>query len=367
MNAMRRTVTLLLTDACNLSCIYCYEHNKSHNFMSFETAKTILDKELSSQKIEEPIVIDLFGGEPFLNFDLMKQIVEYVMSAYPKHNKTFFTTTNGTLVHGNIQKWLIAKKKNLTCGLSLDGNETAHNINRSNSYSDIDLEFFKNIYPYQPIKMTISGASLPYLAESVRFLTEYGFKVQCNFAEGIDWASPQYIKILQDQLDDLIDYYIDTPEIEKCRLLNFEIGILSRPRQSNNEVNRYCGSGRYMRCYNLDGVSYPCQMFSPISAGDKAIPSAEFIIKDKINITELDNKCQNCYFLPLCPMCIGSNYLSTGSLYKVDDYKCKLQKIVFAANAKLKALEWEKGLLHFEGDEEQALLKSIIEIQDINV
>lgn len=363
---MQRTVTLLLTDACNLSCVYCYEHNKSHSYMSYETAVEILDKEFSEQSVEEPVVIDLFGGEPFLNFDLMKQIVDYVTQKYQAYNKVFFTTTNGTLVHGNVQEWLIAHKEHLTCGLSLDGNETAHNINRSNSFQDIDLNFFKNTYPSQPVKMTISGKSLPYLAESIKFLTEYGFKVQCNFAEGIEWSSPIYINILQDQLNELIEYYINTPNVERCRLLNFQIDKLSRPRQ-NNQFRQYCGTGRYMRCYDLDGICYPCQMFSPISAGDKAIPLSDFVIDDKVNIKELDKKCQTCYFLSLCPMCIGSNYIASGSLYNIDESKCKLQKIVFAANAKLKALEWEKSLLHFENDEEQALLKSIIDIHNITI
>lgn len=72
-----RTITLTITEKCNLACIYCYEHNKSSANMSFETAKAILDKELREGEQAENTYIDFFGGEPFLNFKLMKQVVEY--------------------------------------------------------------------------------------------------------------------------------------------------------------------------------------------------------------------------------------------------------------------------------------------------
>ena len=72
MKNFEKTITLLLTNSCNLNCIYCYEHNKAPESMSFETAKEILDSELIGRDMEVPVIIDLFGGEPFLNFELMK-------------------------------------------------------------------------------------------------------------------------------------------------------------------------------------------------------------------------------------------------------------------------------------------------------
>lgn len=359
-----RTISLLLTESCNLSCVYCYEHNKSSSKMTFEKAKKILDHELRDKTPKENTYIDFFGGEPFLNFELMKHIYDYVMSFY-KGKIHFFASTNGTLIHEEIQEWLIKNKKYVSIGLSLDGTREAHNINRSNSFDDIDLDFFLKQYPEQSVKMTVSEQSLPYFAESVKYLSMLGFKVACNLAYMIDWMAENNKTVLIDQLNQLIDFYIENPHIERCTMLDFHIEALSRPELEGKTMRKYCGTGTAMVCYDLQGNAYPCQLFTPLSAGDKAKKLEEISIEDEFDKTLLDNRCQNCYYLRICPICMGSNYLSTGNLYKPDYGRCELYKLIFAANAKLKALEWDKGLLHFEGDEEQALLRSIAKIQEL--
>ena len=137
-----KTVTLTLTQACNLSCTYCYEHHKSNRRMSVETAKSIVDYELKNFADFEGIEFDLFGGEPFLAFDLVREITDYICSKKGDIPCTVFATTNGTLVHGEVQDWLREHVGCFICGLSLDGTRDMHNVNRSNSYDDIDLDFF---------------------------------------------------------------------------------------------------------------------------------------------------------------------------------------------------------------------------------
>ncbi len=360
-----RTITLTITEKCNLACIYCYEHNKSAADMSFETAKAILDNELRGGEQAENTYIELFGGEPFLNFELMKQVVEYVLSFY-RGKLRFFATTNGTLVHGEVQKWLHETRRFVTVGLSLDGTREAHNLNRSNSFDDIDLDFFLREYPGQHVKMTISEKSLPYLAESIAFLHSRGFAVECNLAYMVDWTSSGNLSTLTDQLNRLIDYYLEHPEAPKCRMMDFPIGNLSRPQEKEGAIKKYCGTGTAMRCYDTNGNIYPCQLFSPLSAGEKAKKIGQLPIHGEFSSDLLEGKCRDCYYQRICPMCMGSNYLSTGNLYKPDDARCELYKIIYQANAKLKALQWERGLLQLDEQEEQALLRSIVHIQEIS-
>lgn len=103
---MEQTYTLTLTENCNLSCIYCYEHNRNGRSMSFATAKRILDKAFSSMGNGDLLTIDFFGGEPFLEYRLIKEIVDYTNRAattgHLRSNYRFFATTNGTLIHGEI-------------------------------------------------------------------------------------------------------------------------------------------------------------------------------------------------------------------------------------------------------------------------
>lgn len=358
-----RSISLIITERCNLSCVYCYEHNKTSADMTFEQAKRIIDKELKEQTPKDCTYVDFFGGEPFLNFELIKQVYDYVMSFFEGKIR-FFATTNGTLVHGEIQEWLKERLDFVTIGLSLDGTRYAHNLNRSNSFDDIDTDFFLKYYPQQTVKMTVSVQSLPYLAESVKYLTERGFRVSCNLAYMTDWLSEKNKATLEEQLNKLIEYYIANPQVEKCSMMNLKLDLLARPRDSE-KVRKYCGTGTAMVCYDMQGNPYPCQLFAPITAGNRAKKVGELEISERFDKNLLEKECRDCYYLNLCPFCLGSNWLSTGNLYKPDKERCELYKIIFAANAKLKALEWEKGLLQFVGDEEQALLRSIVKIQEL--
>ena len=74
----RKSVVLVLTQKCNLSCVYCYESNKNAIDMSFETAKQIIDSEIRNIDGYDEILFELFGGEPFSNFELIKSIVSYL-------------------------------------------------------------------------------------------------------------------------------------------------------------------------------------------------------------------------------------------------------------------------------------------------
>ena len=74
-----KTVTLTLTQSCNLACSYCYEYNKSGNIMSFPIAKDIIDYEIAENPDFDGIEFDMFGGEPFLEFELIKKPIRNKM------------------------------------------------------------------------------------------------------------------------------------------------------------------------------------------------------------------------------------------------------------------------------------------------
>ena len=131
----RRSIMLIITQRCNLSCVYCYEHNKTSAQMSFATAKAIIDKELVDE--DTRYSIDLFGGEPLQNFPLIQKIYDYLIH-FPnqkiRNNTIIFATTNGTLINDENKQWFRDRKDKVILGLSLDGTRTAHNLNRNNSF-----------------------------------------------------------------------------------------------------------------------------------------------------------------------------------------------------------------------------------------
>ena len=148
-----RNIDLIITDGCNLKCIYCYEHNKQHNMMSFETAKAIVDSEF--EKNYDFYNISFFGGEPFLNFSTIKALSEYVWSSSFSNRCKISVSTNGTILNDEIRKWVSENSYRFFVGLSLDGCKQSQNANRCNSFDNIDIDYFcslKELY----IKATVS-------------------------------------------------------------------------------------------------------------------------------------------------------------------------------------------------------------------
>lgn len=263
---LQRNVTLTITESCNLNCTYCYENHKSKKCMSFETAKNIIDKELENADEYSEIVFDIFGGEPFIEFELLCEIYDYIVDSNV-NNVRLFVTTNGSLIHGDIKKWLYERKEKIICGLSYDGTFDMQDINRSNSSSKIDLDFFLKTYPEQAVKMTVSKETLSTLFDGVIFLQEKGFDVECNLAYNIDWSDGNNKGILQNELMKLIDYYLQRPEVTPCSIIDAPIENVSLAK--GEKLIGVCGAGTGTVAYHIDGTAYPCQFFMPLSVGEE--------------------------------------------------------------------------------------------------
>lgn len=357
-------ITLTITNACNLNCTYCYEHNKSTQTMSFDVAVTLLEKELKMNDGTEFMYIDLFGGEPFLEFDLIKKIVSYLKNHNYEKKYIVLASTNGTLVHGEIQKWLIENNDVFKIGLSFDGTPAMHDKNRCNSSKFIDLDFYLKYYSDQPIKMTISQETLPFLAEGVIFCHNKGLKVNCNLAYGIDWSKSDNIKILERELMKLINFYLENPSITPCSMISNEILQIGYDNDTSH-IRKWCGVGTNMRTYDTKGICYPCQFFMPLSAGEEKSASAkEIIFLDDIPISYLKEDCQKCPIVAACPFCYGSNYLSTGNIYFCDANLCKLTKVIILARSYYYAKLINLGRINYSENEQQALIRAIVKIQN---
>ena len=101
-----KIIILTLTNQCNLNCVYCYEHNKELRTMPVETALEIVEREMTANDGSNFVCIYYFGGEPFLQFETIRQIHSYLKSKTWSKGWFGFSTTNGTLVHDEIQDWL---------------------------------------------------------------------------------------------------------------------------------------------------------------------------------------------------------------------------------------------------------------------
>ncbi|MFA4929089.1 MAG: radical SAM protein [Patulibacter sp.] len=134
-------MTLGVTEDCNLRCRYCIfsdvytlSRNRSRNVMDFPTAKKALDYYMSLflegreyNPLRRPS-IGFYGGEPLLNFDLIKKCVQYLKTAYPELDFHFSVTTNGTLLTKEKEEFL--KEHGFYISISIDGPKEEHDRNR---------------------------------------------------------------------------------------------------------------------------------------------------------------------------------------------------------------------------------------------
>lgn len=351
-----RYMMLTLTDECNLNCTYCYEKHKSKAVMDKDFAIHAIESELNSDNEYDLVEIAFHGGEPFLCFDLIREICETIWAGKYRKPYYFFITTNGTLVKGDIQNWLYKNRKKILCSLSIDGNKHMQDINRSNSFDRIDLGFFKKTWPEQEVKMTVSAETLPELYDGITFLHECGFEISENLGYGIDWKQEKNVKILSRELSKLIRYYLEHPELKRCRLLSAPIEYLAY----DDPDHIHCSIGN-MVVYSVDGRKYPCHFFLPNSVGEEmSDKSFEIDFSDK-SIYQ-DPECQRCDALKVCPTCYGANYSATGDVALRDKNVCEMVKVSAKATGYLLyQLITQYGIssLHLSPEKEKATLIGI--------
>lgn len=301
--------------------------------MTFETAIEILTREfrdLATSTDFDEIVIDFMGGEPTIQFSLIRKIAEWIWANPPAKPFILFTTTNGTLFDREMKEWWRANAKRFFVGLSLDGTSIMQQANRGCSFSDVDLDFFVTNWPTQGAKMTVSPETVSSLAEGIIALQQRGFSLSANFAFGIDWNIPGILDLFSQQLRRLGQYYLDHPELQEHVLLDLR---LEAALNDNHPPRRWCGTGKYMVSYDVDGKPYPCQMFTPlVLTEDEALrlTQSEFNSDDSLE----DPKCLDCPGRFLCRTCYGFSFKATGDPAIRDDALCQLFKVQLLENCR---------------------------------
>ena len=354
----RRLVMLTVTESCNLNCLYCYEHAKTNTFMDLQVAKDLIEYEFTHSGNFDEIEFDLFGGEPTLRKDFIIDLVEWTITRDFGKPFLFFLQTNGTLVHGSFQDWLIRNKKYVYVGLSLDGTPESHNHNRSGSYDQIDIDFFLTNYREQGVRMTVNIDTVGNLSNDIIHLHQLGFaRVDAFLACGINWDADGITDLFARELRILSDFYIANPQIHECSLFDMH---LPRILHNHQKQKKWCGTGTHIVSVAVDGTKYPCQTFQP-----NTNPTP--IKLDEIDFDSIsdygDPECVNCAIESLCPNCYGINYLNSGDMLKRDKSICKVTKLRALAVSYLRGMQIGKHSKKMAPSEMYQNIKAICIIQ----
>lgn len=319
-------LSLLVTEKCNLNCTYCHCDRRFHQTMTFEQARAAIDDVVANKLDGAGELNVLFiGGEPFIEFSLIKEVVAYASGLRADLSVRFKAVTNGTLVHGEVQKWLMEHQDRFRVDLSMDGVPEAHDRFRSDSYDKIDHYFFQRKLNQPTLSTVVLPETTPQFAENIMHLERLGYTVKAVLADGVDWSEGNAAEELARQFRLLIEYYLTYPEQYPFNLLSsatFCVGSDIRMQK--------CRPGVNSSATGTDGVSYPCHRCTAYyNHGGWAI-ATEYL--DLTGMEFLDEACLSCCAEPICNACPAS-IASMKADPMQRETKCKLSKMMFMANA----------------------------------
>ena len=181
-----KNITFIVTKDCQLACKYCYLVGKnSKERMPWEVAKQAVDIILDDKEsmLENSVVWEFIGGEPFLEVELIDKICDYIKTEMFHRNHKWFNsfrfslTTNGINYNSKkVQDFISKNKKHLSISITIDGTKDKHDINRVykiknreyGSYDDVikNIPLWVEQFPFSSTKVTISSADIPYIKEN---------------------------------------------------------------------------------------------------------------------------------------------------------------------------------------------------------
>ena len=358
-----KTITFIVTKDCQLACKYCYLVGKnSKEQMPWEVAKQAVDTILNDKvdMVEDSVVWEFIGGEPFLEIELIDKICDYIKTEMFRRKHKWFNsfrfslTTNGINYNTKkVQEYISKNKKHLSISITIDGTRSKHNINRIykirnkeiGSYDDVikNIPLWIEQFPYSSTKVTISSADIPYICESVLHLYSLGIhevNINCVFEDV--WHEGDDLRF-ETQLLQLADAIIDGGYFNDyaCSFYSEQIG---KPMDSVLDNQNWCGAGR-MLSIDAAGNFYPCTRFAQYSLREKkawVIGNVhDGINKNRVRpfltldrCTQSRPECVDCEVASGCAWCQGENYDAAESptVYQRATAICKMHKARVRAN-----------------------------------
>ena len=341
-----KALCLHIAHTCNLNCSYCFaSQGKYHGdraVMSFEVGKRALDFLIENSGSRRNLEVDFFGGEPLMNFDVVKQLVAYARSVEKEKGKNFrFTlTTNGLLIDDDVIDFANREMSNVV--LSLDGRQEIHDRFRvdyagKGSWERIVPKFQKlvearggkNYY----MRGTFTHANPDFLKD-IQQMLDLGFTelsmepVVCAEGDPSE-LTMEDLPIVLEQYEKLAELMLERDKAGKpFTFYHYRIDLTGGPCIYKRISG--CGSGTEYMAVTPWGDLYPCHQF----VGEEAFKLGD--IWNGVTNTEKQDEfaCCNVYARPECRDCwaklycsggcAANAYHSTGTVTGVYKYGCEL-------------------------------------------
>ena len=343
-----KALCLHIAHDCNLACQYCFaeegEYHGRRALMSFEVGKKALDFLVASSGNRVNLEVDFFGGEPLMNWQVVKDLVAYGRSLEKEKNKKFrFTlTTNGVLMDDEVMEFANREMANVV--LSIDGRKQVHDHMRpfrggQGSYEKIVPKFQKLAESRNQMNYYVRGTFTRHnldFAEDVLHLADLGFK-QISVEPVVAEPSEEYaireedIPALMAEYDRLaVELIKRRKEGKGVSFFHFMIDLEGGPCVAKRLSG--CGSGTEYLAVTPWGDFYPCHQFvgqEEFLMGNVDTGVTRFDIRDEFKCCNVyaKEKCRDCFARFYCSGgCAANAYNFTGSINGTYDIGCELQR-----------------------------------------
>ena len=341
-----KALCLHVAHTCNLNCSYCFaSQGKYHGdraVMSFEVGKAALDFLVKNSGTRKNLEVDFFGGEPLMNFDTVKKLVEYARSIEKETGKNFrFTlTTNGVLIDDEVIDFANKEMSNVV--LSLDGRKSVHDrfridYNGNGSWEKIVPKFQKLVEKRQGKNYYMRGTFThlnPDFLEDVKVMLDLGFNelsmepVVCPSGDACE-LTEQDLPIVLEQYEKLAKLMLEKDKEGKpFTFYHYMVDLKGGPCIYKRISG--CGSGTEYMAVTPWGDLYPCHQFvgeERFKLGDvfNGVSNCE-VQKEFMNCNVYAREaCRDCWAKLYCSGgCAANAYHATGSVTGVYKYGCEL-------------------------------------------
>ena len=343
-----KALCLHVAHTCNLNCAYCFaSQGKYHGdraVMPFEVGKQALDFLIAHSGGRKNLEVDFFGGEPLMNFDVVKRLVSYARSIEKEHGKHFrFTlTTNGMLIDDDVIDFANRECSNVV--LSLDGRKEIHDRYRVDyqgrgSWDKIVPKFQKLVKAREGKNYYMRGTfthANPDFLRDIETMLDLGFTELSM--EPVVCAPDDPSALTKDDLPIVMEQYEKLAELMIKRrkegrpftFYHYMIDLSGGPCIYKRISG--CGSGTEYMAVTPWGDLYPCHQF----VGEEAFRLGD--VWQGVTNPDVRNEfaacnvyareaCRDCWARLYCSGgCAANAYHATGSVRGVYEYGCKLFK-----------------------------------------
>ena len=323
---MQRLCFLMLTYRCNLNCIYCYQKYKTAQDMTLETAKSVVLREVQLAREtnnKDGVRLNLFGGEPLLKFDLIKELCAWIWETVTDVKVDIFITTNGTLLDDEKKEWFKTHKEKINLIMSVDGKDDVQEGNRGCHSSELPIMWMLETMPNYLLSMTVPRKALANFAEEPIYFHEQNYRIDAKPAQGEDWQKGDG-KIYEDQLNKLADYYLAHPEVTPMYIFKETSYVHLLNNEPNEKYGKTCGVADELVAYDVEGRLFPCHHFLPNVNGKTDILDYLNTVDFSDSSKFVDEECMKCEILKLCRTCCARNFNERGDVSRRDKRTCQI-------------------------------------------